>query len=432
LCTLRASLIKLLKTLPKKMNYTYFKSTFTVLLTLFAFASKSQNLDILQSDSVQNAKIGNPVPYFKALAVDNKNLLLFEPIDLCGKVTLLEIWNSKSQSTRNTLKHHEALKKAFQDKLEVIFLTDESLSVVEDYARKNPSNTFFAISSDNNFSKSFPHATMPHSILIDADGYVRAITYPEQVTADVINKLLQNEAISLKIKDEVLAENDAVKNEKVIEPLYKSIILPYDHHKNIRFEWLDANELVFNNFSVPAVYQSLYGYSAVRTIIESPRAEDYRKNHNTFINFELKIPNFNKKEMAKEGISELHKALTLKSKIEYRTRKGYRLVNINETMASNNTHQLSTAEIESKNELINDKLVPNGLSIRTLKDFVNIIEMYDLVDAPITNKSSFTLEMPISFEELPKTKESLNSQLRKYGFVLLETEFTTEYLVLYE
>lgn len=391
-----------------------------------------QNLNILQADSIKNAKIGYPVPYFKALAVDGKNLLLFEPTDLCGKVTILEIWNTASQSTRNTVKHHESLKRTFQDKLEVLFLTDESLSVVEDYSKKYPSNIFFAICSDAEFTKSFPSATKPHSILIDTDGYVRAITYPEQITVEVINKLLQNEAVSLKIKDEVLAGNDVVKNDRLVEPIYKSIITPYDHHKNIRYEWLANNEFVFNNFSVPAIYQSLYGYSAVRTLIESPKAENYRKNHNTFINFEMKIPRYNKSQMIKEGIEQLNKALTLKSKIDYRTRKGYKLVNINETMATNNTYQLTVAEIERKNQLINKELVPNGLNIRTLKDFINIIEMYDLVDAPITNKSSYSLETPISFEELPKTKEELGSQLRKYGFILIETEFTAEYLILHE
>jgi thiol-disulfide isomerase/thioredoxin len=393
--------------------------------------SHAQDLNINQPDSVFKAKIAEPVPYFKFMAVEDKNLLLFEPSDLCGKVAILEIWATDCKSSQSTIKHHEALKQQFKDNLEIIFITEESLSTLTKYVGTKKTSVFFALDAEKNLSKIFPHATKPHSIVIDKDGYVRAITYPEEITPQFISKLLNNEHVAVRLKSELLSGQDvSFGNNKVAEPIYKSIISTYDHNKKVEYEWLSDNEFRFVNFSLPAIYQSMYKYPPVRVIVESNKVDFYNKDHNSFVCFDMKIPSLSKPEIIKEAIQQLNKALPLKSKIDYRTRVGYSL--IRDTGSSLFSMTSNDDFIFTKNELIGTHLKSNGLAVRTLGGFIDLIEMYGLVDAPIVNNTGFPSNLPISIEGLPSTPNLLNEALLKYGLKLIAKEFTTEYLILYD
>lgn len=401
-----------------------------ILLLLYYKTSNAQNLGILQPDSVRQAKIGMPVPYFKVMAVDGKNLLMFEPSDLCGKVTILEIFSTESQSLPKTIKHHELLKQQFKENLQVIFLTEESLFEITTYVEKHPSKLYLAMDAEKTLHKIFPHATKPHTILIDADGYVRAITYPEDVNESVITQLLNNQPINLRLKSELTAGQDVnFDKHTVAEPIYKSILTAYDHNKKVEYEWASQSEFYFNNFSIPALYQSLYQFSDVRTIIESPRAEIYRKDHNSFVCFEMKVPNLSKQSIIRESVAQLNKALPLKSKIDFRTRTGYALVRDENSDIFRN---VSNENFNLQNEFIGSQLKYNGLTIRTLKDFTAILEMYGLVNRPIANDTGLPSDLPVSIDALPAAPALLNEALQKYGLKLIEKVFTTEYLILFE
>jgi hypothetical protein len=106
--------------------------------------------------------------------------------------------------------------------------------------------------------------------------------------------------------------------------------------------------------------------------------------------------------------------------MEYRTQKGYSLV------------KTATVDSLSKAKLVGEHLVANGFTIRTLKEFIQMIEMYELVDAPILNDTDYALNIPISVEGLPKTMLELNDALKKYGLGLVEKQFTTDFLILYD
>ena len=375
----------------------------------------------LQADSVRTAKINAPVPYFKVLGVEEQNLLMFEPSDFCGKITIIDFWSSKNKTSASVINHYEMLDKLFGEKIKIILVTEQPLEEVQAFVRKNHSPLSFAIDPDKNMNYLFPHTTTPHAVIIDTDGYIRAITYPEEITTNAVLPLLKNEAIDLKLKSELLPNQEALfVGAKTGEPVFKSNITGFNPDKKIAYEWLSDNEFVFTNFALAPIYQSLYNVTPVRTRIESKKAHWYRTNHNSFVCFEMKMPYMSKPELKREAIALLNKALPIKSKMEYRTQKGYSLV------------QISSVDSVSKAKLIGEHLKVNGFTIRTLKEFIDMMEMYELVDAPIMNDSEIASNMPVSVEGLPRTMYELTEALRKYGFALVEKQFTTDFLILYD
>jgi hypothetical protein len=370
-----------------------------------------------QADSIRIAKIDAPVPYFKLLAVEDQNLLILEPSDLCGKISIVELWSIKNKSSTNMLSHYEYLKKLFGDAIKIILVTEDNLEDIQNFVKKNNSSLTFAIDSEKSMNYLFPHSTSPHAIVINAEGIIKAITYPEELTMQNILSIVKNEPVSIKLKSELLPNQDATFVEsKISESVFKINIKSYDSEKQMTYEWLSDNEFIFTNYAVASIYQSLYNVTPVRTRIESKKAHWYRTNHNSFLCFEMKMPYLTKQEMKKEAIVTLNKALPLKSKLELRSQKGYSLAKI----------------AEGDSSLIGEQLKVNGFTIRTLKDFVQLMEIYELVDAPIINDTELSLDMPINIEGLPRKMPELSDALKKYGFSLVEKQFTTDFLILYD
>ena len=374
-----------------------------------------------QPDSVRTAKINSPVPYFKLLGVEDQNLLLFEPSDFCGKIGIIDFWSSKSKTSSSVIGHYETLAKLFGDKIKIILVSNEPLEDIQKFAKQNPSPLSFAIDSENNMNYLFPHTTSPHAVVVNTGGDVKAITYPQEITVSAILSLLKNEDVGLKLKSELMPNQDVLfANTKAGEPVFKSNITAYDPEKKINYEWLAENEFVFTNFAIASVYQSLYNFTPVRTRIESKKSHWYKTNRNSFICFEMKMPHISKSELKKEAITLLNKALPIKSKMEFRTQNGYALV------------QRSDIDSTSKSKLIGEQLKINGFTVRTLREFIQLIELYELVDAPIFNGTDMSIETPISIESLPRTPAELNNALKKYGLTLVEKQFTTDFLILYD
>lgn len=97
----------------------------------------------------------------------------------------------------------DSLQKQFNDQLQIIIVTNESLQKIEAFRKKNK---LFAncqlpvVTGDTVFKKLFPHISIPHEVWIDNKGIIKAITTGEEVNAANIQTMLAGAPLQLPLK----------------------------------------------------------------------------------------------------------------------------------------------------------------------------------------------------------------------------------------
>lgn len=110
--------------------------------------------------------------------------------DLKGKAVVLEFWGIYCQPCVENIPHLNELAEKFRDK-QVVFisLTRDKQGNVEKFLKEHEMKGNVAVEAGAAF-RSFRVNGIPHTVLVDKDGLIKAVTYPSRVTESVIEALL--------------------------------------------------------------------------------------------------------------------------------------------------------------------------------------------------------------------------------------------------
>ena len=119
--------------------------------------------------------------------------------DFKGKVVILDFWSTTCAPCIRGLPELQKLQEKYKERIQVLPVTNESAeSVVSFFKRKQILLPSVVNEIDANYI--FPHVTIPHSVIIDANGVVRAITTSANINDKVIDSVLENKTINLFVK----------------------------------------------------------------------------------------------------------------------------------------------------------------------------------------------------------------------------------------
>ncbi|GAB2635723.1 hypothetical protein GCM10027035_31550 [Emticicia sediminis] len=367
------------------------------------------------SESIQ---IGSLVPDFDINILTKEGTAKKNIKDYRGKVVILEFWATFCGPCFPAMDHLATLHKKFPNDLEVINVTDEERWKVVNFLKKRPTSMPIAIDANKFINQLFYHQLMPHTIIIDPQGYIKAITSPEEVTEEVIYLAKSGAILAVKTKAEFAtkAENATVMTTVQAEDksFYKVAVSAQKEGVQSQINKKSDFEYEFINCTVPLMYQVLYQTTRPnpndRACLEVSEQTKYLLEEKQQYCLTIKVPEALKHRLGEIGMKNLEDIFGLKAKNENRTRKVYAL-------STNKDTAITTSNV--------------GMDM-PLKDFLKLLWDTKVVDMPVVNESETADTSIIWVADFPKEVSKVQESIQKLGFKLTPKTTETACLVLHE
>lgn len=145
---------------------------------------------------------------------------------LRGKAVVLEFWATWCAGCVDHIAKLNTLAAEFKDRpVQFISVTEEEESIVSHFLQRYPINGWIALEAQENMMKSFGIQGIPRTVLVDANGILRAITNPDSLNSAVLNDLLEGR--ELDISEPTLPVSTTIGTERNAPlPLVSIIIRP--------------------------------------------------------------------------------------------------------------------------------------------------------------------------------------------------------------
>lgn len=367
------------------------------------------------SESIQ---IGSLVPDFAINILTKEGTVKKNIKDYRGKVVILEFWATFCGPCFPAMDHLAILQKKFPNDLEVINVTDEERWKVVNFLKKRPILMPIAIDVNKSINQLFYHQLMPHTIIIDPQGYIKAITSPEEVTEEVIYLAKSGAILAIKTKAEFATKTENATAMTVVQTedksFFKIAVSAQKEGVQSQINKKSDFEYEFVNCTIPLMYQVLYQTTRPnpndRACLEVSEQTKYLLEEKQQYCLTIKVPEAMKNRLGEIGMKTLEDNFGLKAKNENRTRKVYALSTDKDTTITANKVGMDMP----------------------LKDFLKLLWDTKVVDMPIVNESEAADTSIVWVADFPKEVSKVQESIQKLGFKLAPKTTEMACLVLYE
>lgn len=368
-------------------------------------------------DEISIAEIGKPAPDYTFSHILNSKESQLSLSDLKGKPVILEFWATWCGPCIPAMKKLDSLHNQFGDQIEIITISSENQKRLEKFI--DSSKTSLRIASDTAHIRTFRYQIIPHSILIDKNGIVRAITSPENINKKVIENLLDDKDIALEVKDDFYINPDLkVETIKTIANAdYRIELKSYDQEKRGGSRPLKDTEGNINgiemwNSPIPRLYQTLFNVpSSKRMIFKDGLTEDdfpYEKEHQ--YNFTIQASDKYKENWRALGVQFLNEHFDVNAKMGVDSLMCYVL--------KNTGNLLKTSEAESTEFMfMGPVLQSKKIKMSRLADYLE-----NFTSIPVVDQTNLLGEYDINLEWQAEDPKTIHAELKKYGLELIKSE----------
>ncbi len=400
-----------------KLQRKEMKNILTILSITYLFCGKIYAQEGAVSESIQ---IGALVPDFNINILTKEGIAKKSISDYRGKVVILEFWATYCGPCLPAMDHLAKLQSKFPKDLEVINITDEERWKVVGFLKKRPTSLAIGIDTDKSINQLFYHQLMPHTIIIDPQGYIKAITSPEEVSEEIIYLAKSGAILAVKTKAEFAVKSETATAMTPIQvedkSFYKVAVSAYKEGIQSQINKKSDFEYEFINCTVPLMYQVLYQTTRPnpndRACLEVSEQTKYLLDEKQQYSMTIKVPEQMKHRLGEIGMKHLEEIFAVKAKNEVRTRKVYALTTSQDTLSQTS-------------------LSRTGMDM-PLKDFLKLLWSTKVVDLPIINESNTADTSIVWITDFPKEVSKVQESIQKMGFKLDPKTTETACLVLHE
>jgi uncharacterized protein (TIGR03435 family) len=279
----------------------------------------------------------------------------------------------------------------------------------------------------------FPHKIIPHTVLLDASGIVRAITEPSQVTKKVIGQLVAGKTIAVPLKEDLQYTNP-----QLIADTYfaasahtaSRVLIQPEVPGAASYENRYANDSAFQNrritfINIPLLdmYRLAHGdISRLRTI--SQRTGGESPSYLQKYCLDIIVDKGKEKTLLPRLAKELRDRFSIQGKREKQSQPVYVLQVADQSKAG----QL-TASSQGDGYLMAqaDSFEGKELKINQLTQY---LENFGILPLPVVDETGLKAVYNISLKFEPERKESLLMALHQIGLQLTESQREIEVLLL--
>jgi thiol-disulfide isomerase/thioredoxin len=376
-----------------------------ILLLLFVTATGSGQI-----------KTGEKVPQYILKNVLNGDRKPFD-ISTQGKPLLLEFWATWCAPCIPAMKELENYQNKFGNQLAILAISNDKLKNLLRYISNT--NTSLKIASDSNHKDIFDYREIPHTVLIDKNGIVKAITTPDQLTDKIVAEFVAGKEIEV-VKKENKPTNSGLFKE-VKNTFYQYTLTAED--KNVPFK----NEIQRNKNNEPVLleFNNVSIYRLLTDIYELTTAARLDVNFDSISN--------NKYCFKLEPSAGYSKNILDHAKEILNENSGFKARLIEKTIDSLYTLLVTDSTLLPAMSLSEKhRMEFGGPYFKGIKISAHHLIMYleNITQLPVKDKTginfSFDLELNWSYED-PKT---LNEELKKYGLRLIKSSVPEKIVLL--
>jgi len=393
------------------------KNIFSTLLLVLLFSSLS----------AQSLKVGDILPSFELEDLRTAESISISELE--GKVLLIDFWATWCAPCISGMPHLEELQKEFADDLKVVAISLEDPDRIKRFTQNRPFGFTFALDKEEVLRDYFPHRIIPHTVLIDKNGQVLAITSPGEINKATIQTILSGEQINLPLKadnvefnptedyfnaEEGLLEKFELQPHNPAVPSFTKIIT--------KGEYADRR-INFHNQTIPGLYRHAFNKSSRRQILDIDPTKVAYEPQNLF-NLDIIVQQDQKDSITQIMANKLLSSFSIQAKTEIREQDVavlFRLDSMNQP--------LKEAIDKTDYEARGDYFSGSGVKLDTFADY---LESFGVVDLPVVNETSLDGLYTIEFSFDPENPDSFYKSLGEMGIGIKRATRPIEVLVIYE
>ncbi len=405
-------------------------SVFLCMQTSFVFSQD----DVLG----QGVEIGQTIPINDMLSAINLEKLSenASTLDLtkliAGKLILIDFWATWCGACIVEMPRLDELQKEFNNQLAILSVSHEEKNRLEKFAKKRPYSFTYLRDGAEMLRKLFPYRALPHTVLMNAEGKVLAITNSKDVTKEVIRKVINGEAIDLPIKKDNM-EFDMFKDDYFdVDSSTVEYFVLQPGNPNIpgfttRGRGVFSKRRISSlNTTIANMYMSAFQVTSRKRLVfaeENPSYDNFDDPKNRYC-MDLIVAEKDATKLFDILKEELNEMLHIKARIEKREMDVF-------VLKKHDTNPFTAIKVEK----------PGGGSSRgdyfkmagaPVKKFGNYLESHGLTSLPVIDETGIEGFYEFDFSYAPEDKGSFQEAMAKLGLKLEKAKRKIDMLVLSE